>query len=116
VSSDPPPKYIEIIDAMRTRIDRDLYRVGEKLPSEAQLVREFGASRSTVVRALEFLRQEGWIQGVQGRGRIVLQRTAPVLSRAPERVDRLLRPETYAVSPRPWRCRPARRPSCGVAW
>jgi GntR family transcriptional regulator len=56
------------------------------VPSEAQLVREFAASRSTVVRALEYLRQLGYIEGVQGKGRMVLGRPLALASRPPERV------------------------------
>ena len=66
------------------------------LPSEAQLVREFGASRSTVVRALEYLRQHGWLHGVQGKGRIVLHRPLTDLRRLPGRALQLLHPHNIA--------------------
>ena len=66
------------------------------LPSEAQLVREFGASRSTVVRALEYLRQHGWLHGVQGKGRIVLHRPLTDLRRSPGRALQLLHPHNIA--------------------
>ncbi|GAA0473679.1 transcriptional regulator [Paractinoplanes deccanensis] len=70
---DPTPaKYATIANALRSRIDNGVYAPGSMLPSEAQLVREFHASRSTVVRALEYLRQLGYIEGVQGKGRTVL--------------------------------------------
>ncbi|SDT73624.1 GntR family transcriptional regulator [Actinoplanes derwentensis] len=65
-------KYAHIADALQERIIRGTYPLGSMLPSEAQLVREFGASRSTVVRALEYLRQLGYLEGVQGKGRVVL--------------------------------------------
>ncbi|MFB9183281.1 GntR family transcriptional regulator [Dactylosporangium sucinum] len=90
------PKYAEIVNALQRRIEQGTYRVGDLLPSESQLVREFGASRSTVVRALEFLRQHGWLEGVQGKGRIVLPRGHTGAPIAPERVRRLLRPDTFA--------------------
>lgn len=85
-----PPKYATIVNALQTRIDGGVYPVGGMLPSEAQLVREFAASRSTVVRALEYLRQQGYIEGVQGKGRLVRGRPAPLTSRAPDRVRRFL--------------------------
>ncbi|PRX15976.1 GntR family transcriptional regulator [Actinoplanes italicus] len=65
-------KYAHIVDVLRERIVRGAYPLGSMLPSESQLVREFGASRSTVVRALEYLRQLGYLEGVQGKGRLVL--------------------------------------------
>lgn len=85
----PPPKYAVIVNALQDRITTGTYVVGAMLPSEADLVREFGASRSTVVRALEFLRQQGWLEGQQGRGRVVLGRPVPGHSTTPARVMRL---------------------------
>jgi GntR family transcriptional regulator len=67
-----PAKYAHIADAVQQRIERGTYPPGSMLPSESQLVREFDASRSTVVRALEYLRQLGYLEGVQGKGRLVL--------------------------------------------
>ncbi|WP_221325393.1 GntR family transcriptional regulator [Actinoplanes sp. L3-i22] len=67
-----PAKYANIADAVQQRIERGTYPPGSMLPSESQLVREFDASRSTVVRALEYLRQLGYLEGVQGKGRLVL--------------------------------------------
>src|SRR4051812_47818620 len=90
------PKYAEIVDAIERRIERQVYRVGDMLPSEAQLVREFGASRSTVVRALEYLRQQGWIRGLQGKGRVVVRGAFADAQPAPERVRRLLHPAAFA--------------------
>ena len=66
------PKYAVIADALRARMHNGTYPEGAMLPSEAQLAHEFDASRSTVVRALESLRQLGYLQGIQGKGRIVL--------------------------------------------
>jgi GntR family transcriptional regulator len=79
-------KYASIANALQHRIDSGVYPVGAMLPSEAQLVREFDASRSTVVRALEYLRQLGYIEGVQGKGRIVLGQPLAHTSQPPDRV------------------------------
>ncbi|HET8658157.1 MAG TPA: GntR family transcriptional regulator [Micromonosporaceae bacterium] len=84
------PKYAVIVNAIQSRIERGVYPPGEMLPSEAQLVREFGASRSTVVRALEYLRQLGWLTGVQGKGRIALGRPAAAQSPPPARIRGVL--------------------------
>ncbi len=67
-----PPKYVVIINALQGRIEDGTYPAGALLPSEATLTREFAAARPTVVRALEYLRQQGWIESRQGRGRFVL--------------------------------------------
>jgi DNA-binding GntR family transcriptional regulator len=67
-----PPKYVTIINALQRRIEDGTYPVGGLLPSESTLTREFHVARPTIVRALEHLRQQGWIESRQGRGRFVL--------------------------------------------
>jgi len=52
------------------------YAPGTLLPSEHQLMAEFGVSRPTIVRAMIWLRQEGWIQTQQGKGSFVRGRPA----------------------------------------
>ncbi|WP_374058218.1 GntR family transcriptional regulator [Marinitenerispora sediminis] len=66
-----PPKYVQIVHAIQERIQDGTYPVGEKLPSESRMVREFGAGRSTVVRALQILSLQGWIEREHGRGSFV---------------------------------------------
>lgn len=48
------------------------------MPSENQLVQAFGMSRQTVVRALELLRRDGWLESRQGYATIVRGRTEVV--------------------------------------
>ncbi|WP_229076059.1 GntR family transcriptional regulator [Actinoplanes sp. DH11] len=81
-----PAKYAHIADSLRSRINNGVHPPGTMLPSEAQLVREFAASRSTVVRALEYLRQLGYLEGVQGKGRMVLGTPVPRRPVPPRRV------------------------------
>ncbi|MDG6109644.1 GntR family transcriptional regulator [Dactylosporangium aurantiacum] len=66
-----PPKYITIVNALQARIEDGTYASGEMLPSETALMAEFDTSRPTVVRSLEILRQDGWIDTQQGKGRFV---------------------------------------------
>lgn len=91
-----PPKYAAIIAALQERIIAGTFQPGDMLPSEAELVREFGASRSTVVRALELMRLQGWLEGLQGKGRVVLGRPASPLAALPSRAQHLLRPSSFA--------------------
>jgi GntR family transcriptional regulator len=70
-----PPKYAQIVNAIQRRIGDGTYPPGALLPSESQLVREFAVSRPTVVRALEVLRSQGWIDREHGRGSFVRNRT-----------------------------------------
>lgn len=66
-----PPKYAVVANTIQQRIMDGTYPAGSKLPSERQLIEEFGTSRPMVVRALEILKQDGWIESAQGKGRYV---------------------------------------------
>ncbi|WP_119726337.1 GntR family transcriptional regulator [Thermomonospora amylolytica] len=71
-----PPKYARVVLELRRRIEEGQYPPGSMLPSESQLVREFAVGRTTVVRALQMLQQEGWIVREHGRGSFVKGRPA----------------------------------------
>src|SRR5256885_1310012 len=72
----PPPKYAQVIDELRRRIESGEYPPGSLLPSEHQLSDEFQIARPTVVRALRVLRDDGWIETQQGKGSFVRGRPA----------------------------------------
>jgi GntR family transcriptional regulator len=61
-------RYLDLADALRARVAVGNHAAGGALPSEAQLGREYGASRVTVRRALELLRAEGLVTSRQGAG------------------------------------------------
>src|SRR6266436_2117421 len=56
------PKYQQVFDTIEEGILSGRYEPGQKLPSEANLVDEYGTSRITVVRALRELQQRGLVQ------------------------------------------------------
>lgn len=60
--------YHQILLGLRERIESGEIGVGDRLPSEADLVREFGVSRTTARRALDELRREGLVRREPGRG------------------------------------------------
>ncbi|MEV4250799.1 GntR family transcriptional regulator [Streptosporangium canum] len=66
-----PPKYAQIVTAIRRKIADGTYPPGSQLPSETQLVREFAVSRPTVVRALQVLQLRGIIDREHGKGSYV---------------------------------------------
>jgi GntR family transcriptional regulator len=70
-------RYQEIASELRARAATS--PAGSLLPSEAELSAEFGASRVTVRRALELVREEGLIAARQGFGWFVA--TEPVRQR-----------------------------------
>lgn len=65
------PKYQQVVEEIKNEILAGRYQSGQKLPSEAALVKRFGASRITVGRALRELRQAGLIQSRPGSGNFV---------------------------------------------
>lgn len=65
------PKYQQVVEALKNEILSGRYQPGQKLPSEAALVKRFGASRITIGRALRELRQAGLIQSRAGSGSFV---------------------------------------------
>ena len=69
-------RYQEIATAVRERVAAGHYAPGRLLPSEAELSHEFDASRVTIRRALETLRDDGLIAARQGFGWFVA--TAPL--------------------------------------
>ncbi len=69
----PIPRYYQIYSALRERIVRAELRPGQPLPSERQIAESYGVARLTVVRALELLAREGFIERQHGRGTFVLE-------------------------------------------
>src|ERR1700761_5134165 len=71
-----PPKYAQVVAEIKRRIEQGEYAPGSLLPSEHQLVQDFGVSRPTIVKALSALRQDNWIETQQGKGSFVRGRPA----------------------------------------
>ncbi len=66
-------KYRKIVTHLRSAIHSGRYKAGQRLPSEAALVRQFAASRPTVIRALRELLADGLIDRRVGSGTYVRQ-------------------------------------------
>ena len=65
--------YATVKAALRERIARGGWQPGARLPSERELVLEFGCARMTVQRALRELEEEGLIERRQGSGSYVAE-------------------------------------------
>ena len=61
------PMYIIIAEELRRRIEARELNPGDKLPSERELVEEFGVARMTVRHSLDLLQAEGIIARRRGR-------------------------------------------------
>lgn len=73
LTDDGIPLWFQIAAILRTAIAAGEFRPGEALPSEADLYRVFGVSRTTARASLDKLEQEGLIVRRSGRGSIVLE-------------------------------------------
>ena len=78
IPSSPPAEssqglalYQQIKDFIAGRIQDGTWKAGDKLPSENELVKQFGMSRMTVNRALRELVEQGRIRRVAGLGSFV---------------------------------------------
>lgn len=65
------PKYQVVFDALRADIESGRLAAGARVPSEADLVERFGASRITVGRAVRDLQQLGLVERRVGSGTYV---------------------------------------------
>jgi GntR family transcriptional regulator of arabinose operon len=65
------PKYQQVYRALHREIQSGRLKRGDRLPSEAELVRTFGASRITVGRAVRDLQQAGLVERRAGSGTYV---------------------------------------------
>jgi GntR family transcriptional regulator of arabinose operon len=64
-------KYRQILEKLQEDIASGRYKPGKRLPSEAELVRRFGASRMTVFRAMHELQSLGQVTRRVGSGTYV---------------------------------------------
>lgn len=62
-----------LVRTIADRISAGQYQVGEKLPSEQEMIVEFGVSRTVVREAIANLKASGRVTTVQGRGAFVVQ-------------------------------------------
>jgi GntR family transcriptional regulator len=65
------PAYVQLADILRQRIAEGEFHAGDRLPTEAELMRAYGLSPVTVRRAVKILVDEGSVTATPGRGTFV---------------------------------------------
>jgi DNA-binding FadR family transcriptional regulator len=65
----------EVAERLQKQISSGLYKVGEKLPTEPQLMSHFGVGRSTIREAIKLLSNLGLLNVQQGLGTFVERQT-----------------------------------------
>ena len=66
------PLYEQVLRDLRTKIVSGAYKKGDLLPSEKELIDNYGVSRITIRKALSILADMGLVETSQGRGSVVL--------------------------------------------
>jgi GntR family transcriptional regulator len=69
----PVPLYIQVAQALRSRIHNGQWQAGQKISTLDVLEREFEVARITVRQAVELLQGEGLLRSEQGRGTFVAE-------------------------------------------
>ncbi len=65
------PKYVTIKNTLIKKIENGTYLPGDAIPSDNELMRSLGVSKSTITQALKNLEAEGYIIRQQGKGSFV---------------------------------------------
>jgi len=74
----PRPPSRRIADELREAIEDGNLAPGQKVPSERELARRYGAARNTAREAIRLLSEDGLVTAVHGRG-VFVRTTKPLL-------------------------------------
>ncbi|MCZ4512231.1 GntR family transcriptional regulator [Streptomyces sp. ActVer] len=72
-----PLTFEVIAETLRERIRSGGLQPGDALPTQAVLMREFGAASLTVQKAMALLKQDGWAVSRPGKGALVAHHDHP---------------------------------------
>lgn len=78
----------EVADTLQHSIERGVFAINEKLPTEPELMQKFGVGRSTIREAIKYLSQLGFVNVQQGVGTFIISHSSnSVLDEKIERAD-----------------------------
>lgn len=83
------PLYYQLEILLREKISSGVYAQGDQLPTEDELIAEYGVSRITVRQALATLASEGVIERRQGRGTFIAKQQ-PVAAQAESQFEGII--------------------------
>lgn len=76
----PEPKYRQIADDLRRRIESGELKPGAQLPTETDLGEHYGASRNTIRDAIKMLITPGLVETRAGQGTFVIEKPPPFVT------------------------------------
>lgn len=65
------PLYVQLFQIMRSKIEAGIYKPGEQLPSERELIETYEVSRITATAAIQKLVHSGLVFRIRGKGSFV---------------------------------------------
>ena len=71
------PPWRQIADSLRTQIEDGTIPPGSRIPSTVELEQEWEVARETIRKAINHLKEEGIVEGVQGMGIFVTESEPP---------------------------------------
>lgn len=74
------PRYLQIADDLRRRIESPEFAAGTALPAEGSLQREYQASRNTIREAVRLLVQQHLVETRAGQGTFITEEIVPFVS------------------------------------
>jgi GntR family transcriptional repressor for pyruvate dehydrogenase complex len=89
----PSRLFEQMAGQIRERILHNDIQIGERLPNEHDLAKQFGVSRTVVREAMKTLEKEGFVQVQPGRGTFVVYGTEQAIK---ESLNNLIRSEQYS--------------------
>jgi GntR family transcriptional regulator len=99
------PYYRQLYNILRDQLASGTWRPGDRMPSESELIDQYGVSRITVRQSLDILAKEGWVFRRRGRGTFAAQPTIEqgltrIISFTEDMLQRGLRPGTRVLAGR----------------
>jgi GntR family transcriptional regulator len=70
--SSPIPYYLQLFEILSEAIDRNAWPLGGLIPSEAELAKTYGISRTVIRKALDRLVAAGRVKRLKGKGTVVV--------------------------------------------
>jgi GntR family transcriptional regulator len=72
----PTPLYYQLLNILKEKIENGVWGLGETIPTEQELMKQYDISRSTTRQAIMALVNEGYLHREKSKGTIVSSRTS----------------------------------------